>query len=88
MGGFSAGFYGMLRFNAFSYLDIVDTRLQETPDSEYPICKVDLPQCINVARGRGLSVVSIGTVHIGIGMRTRIWYILYSTYRVHTRYKV
>ena len=38
MGGFSAGFYGMLRFNAFSYLDIVDTRLQETPDSEYPNC--------------------------------------------------
>ena len=35
-GGFSAGFYGTLRFNAFSYLDIVDTRLQETPDSEYP----------------------------------------------------
>ena len=35
MGSFSAGFYGMLRFNAFSYLDIVDTRLQETPDSEY-----------------------------------------------------
>ena len=36
MGGFSARLYGMLRFSAFSYLDIVDTRLHETPNSEYP----------------------------------------------------
>ena len=32
-GGSSAGFYGMLKFNAFSYPDIA--RLQEAPNSEY-----------------------------------------------------
>ena len=39
MGSFSAGFYGILSFNAFSYPDVADTRLQETPNSEYPYCK-------------------------------------------------
>ena len=28
--------YGMLRLNTFSYPDIADTRLQETPNAEYP----------------------------------------------------
>ena len=74
---YRVGFYGMLRFNAFSYSNIAHTRLQETPNSEYPnYIRLGYSRCHTLLSLIGLYIHRLSAVIIGCYRLTQVGMVL------------